>query len=670
MSGELGMSTGLMSGIDTDQLVQALTLRQKQPIYSAERKQHELQIQKEEYQSIHSAVSALEDSLMQLSLSATYNRKTIEFGTEGVASGTANNAAEPAEHQLEVIKLAQAHKAASDKQSSSSASLTDQEATISVNGTSLTVNAGITLEELKDGLNSLKSQTNVSASILNNTLILTAADTGSEYEMSLQDVSGNLLESIGVISSPANSVSEIEESDIKGRYKDSVDGTGFTAESGFIAIDDLVIRLNGGEDISGIADAINQEGASGLNAEVVEGKLRIHKDGAEAVIKDVSGNNMLNLGLEVAAAVEYYSNENSTLSINGQDVEISAYATIDDIIDAINTETATTGVTATLDAGQISFAATDGLDIRDSSGTMARDLGFVQDPIIKNELQTAQDAEFKLDGLTITRGSNTFTDVIDGVTIALEDEGTSKLSIGYDTSFAQTTIENFIERYNAAIELVHEKMNFKKDYSIKGFTAEEKEEKSEEEIQEREDAMRQQILSGDPMLQRIYGSLRGMAFMNVNGVENGFSSLFSMGISTGAVGSSREMTQMGKLQISDTEKFADALKNNLGDIRNLFANDSEEASETGIARRIRTTLQGFTSSNGSLTQKAGRPGVSVSSSMLDREIATLGLNILEKNRSLLKYQETLLLQFQGMEDSLAKLQNQSAALAQSSSGGF
>jgi len=73
----LALSTGLLSGIDSAQLVDAMTARQKIPIQAQEVKQHELRIKKEEYQSVNSAVFGVEDSLLQLSLNSTFTDSAI-----------------------------------------------------------------------------------------------------------------------------------------------------------------------------------------------------------------------------------------------------------------------------------------------------------------------------------------------------------------------------------------------------------------------------------------------------------------------------------------------------------------------------------------------------------------------------------------------------------------
>ena len=164
----LALSTGLLSGIDSAQLVDAMTARQKIPIQAQETKQHELRIKKEEYQSVNSAVYGVEDSLLQLSLNSTFNQKKAKFSTEDIVKVTPTTDSTPATYEIVVSQLAKANKIASNQQTGTDAVVTTSEATISINGTSLIVGENTNLGTLKDSINSLASTTNVSAEIIDN----------------------------------------------------------------------------------------------------------------------------------------------------------------------------------------------------------------------------------------------------------------------------------------------------------------------------------------------------------------------------------------------------------------------------------------------------------------------------------------------------------------------
>ena len=144
------------------------------------------------------------------------------------------------------------------------------------------------------------------------------------------------------------------------------------------------------------------------------------------------------------------------------DIEITADMSLDDIADAINDQKSTTGVSASVlqisdDEFMLVLSAVDtGQEITfDSDGadtTIAQSLGLLAaDGSYANELVEADQAIFSIDGVEVTRSSNTVDDVIDGVTLYLyaEEEGTEiTLEIEEDASSAYSAIEAFVDAYN------------------------------------------------------------------------------------------------------------------------------------------------------------------------------------------------------------------------------
>ncbi|CAI8397846.1 MAG: B-type flagellar hook-associated protein 2 [Porticoccaceae bacterium UBA1117] len=80
------------------------------------------------------------------------------------------------------------------------------------------------------------------------------------------------------------------------------------------------------------------------------------------------------------------------------------------------------------------------------------DLGFHE---TANTLQSAQDAIVGYEGLTLTRGTNALTDVIDGVTINLMGTSASevRLTINNDRSILKTNIQDMVATYNDLLTL-------------------------------------------------------------------------------------------------------------------------------------------------------------------------------------------------------------------------
>ncbi|MGJ4949055.1 flagellar filament capping protein FliD [Bradyrhizobium sp. HKCCYLS20291] len=145
------------------------------------------------------------------------------------------------------------------------------------------------------------------------------------------------------------------------------------------------------------------------------------------------------------------------------DITITSDMSLQDVVDSINAQTSTTNVeasivqvssgsyelvlTGTQDAADITYASSSGDDILNKLGVTDSSGAFA------TVLQTAQAAEFTLDGIALTRNTNDISDVLSGVTFDLlqaTPSGTTlNISIGTDTSQISSALQTFVTNYNA-----------------------------------------------------------------------------------------------------------------------------------------------------------------------------------------------------------------------------
>lgn len=145
------------------------------------------------------------------------------------------------------------------------------------------------------------------------------------------------------------------------------------------------------------------------------------------------------------------------------DITITSTMSLQDVVDAINAQTSTTNVQASIvqvssgsyelvltgmeDAADITYSSTSGDDVLNALGVTDSSGNFT------DVLQEAQSAEFTLDGIAMTRDTNDISDVLSGVTFSLlqatPDGTTLNISIEPDTSQIQSAIETFVTDYNA-----------------------------------------------------------------------------------------------------------------------------------------------------------------------------------------------------------------------------
>src|SRR3954451_19928921 len=145
------------------------------------------------------------------------------------------------------------------------------------------------------------------------------------------------------------------------------------------------------------------------------------------------------------------------------DVTITSAMTLQDVADAINAQSSTTNVGASVvqvSSGSFELVLTgskDGADITYTSSSgddILNKLGITNNTgAFSNVLQVAQSALFTLDGISMTRNTNDISDVLGGITFNLlqaTPSGTTiKISIGPDTSQISSALQTFVTNYNA-----------------------------------------------------------------------------------------------------------------------------------------------------------------------------------------------------------------------------
>jgi flagellar hook-associated protein 2 len=140
------------------------------------------------------------------------------------------------------------------------------------------------------------------------------------------------------------------------------------------------------------------------------------------------------------------------------DIAITSGMALNDVIDAVNAQSSTTGVTASVIAVTSSqymlvLTAQNTNQAITLSGDAAQSLGLANaSGGYADELQQAQPAKLTVDGVTgIERDSNDISDILDGVTLHLnkaESGTTLTLAVTNDASSVETAVKNFVDAYN------------------------------------------------------------------------------------------------------------------------------------------------------------------------------------------------------------------------------
>lgn len=151
----------------------------------------------------------------------------------------------------------------------------------------------------------------------------------------------------------------------------------------------------------------------------------------------------------------------------------------------------------------------------------------------------ASDAVMKINGVEVTRSTNSFENVIDGLTFDIAATGTSTIKVEQDFGAVADRVQGFVDKFNSLQSTIDK---------LAGFNAE---------------AGVGSLLTGDSTVRTIQNQLRQVLTRVVPGLENAnVRSLADVGITTNF--------ETGGLEF-DREIFEEQLKNNPDDVTALFA---------------------------------------------------------------------------------------------------
>ncbi|MHA7924144.1 MAG: flagellar filament capping protein FliD [Marinobacter sp.] len=196
--------------------------------------------------------------------------------------------------------------------------------------------------------------------------------------------------------------------------------------------------------------------------------------------------------------------------------------------------------TGTANAVSISVAGDSGGSDSDNQGLsrFAFNAGMDADSGLQQTIAAA-DAVMKINGVEVTRSTNSFENVIDGLTFDITATGTSTIKVAQDFGAVADRVQSFVDKFNGLQSTIK---------SLAGFNSE---------------AGQGSLLTGDSTIRGIQSQLRQVLTRVVPGLENAsVRSLADVGITTNF--------ETGGLEF-DRAKFEEQLKNNPDDVTALFA---------------------------------------------------------------------------------------------------
>jgi len=254
-----------------------------------------------------------------------------------------------------------------------------------------------------------------------------------------------------------------------------------------------------------------------------------------------------------AATTSIGDGSDITLSVSyrGVDTDLAvSNPTPQAVVDAINASD--TGLTARIindgsdsAAFKIVVSGESGADNDFTLGSSSLDLDF------STTLTAATDASITIDGLTVTRATNEFEDVIPGVNMTVRSETAAAETVVFqrDLTGIESAITTFVDAFNATNATI----------SALGSA----------------DSESAGALSGDGTLRFIENQLRGLILNGSSTPGEAISSLNDLGI---------QFNRQGDLEV-DIETLRSQLTSNFDDVVTMFSANTSNQSEFGEAGR-------------------------------------------------------------------------------------
>ena len=198
----------------------------------------------------------------------------------------------------------------------------------------------------------------------------------------------------------------------------------------------------------------------------------------------------------------------------------------------------------------------------------SKDSIYPVDEISFTTTQEAKNASFSIDGVSISKSSNTVSDVISGAALKLQSAGSGTISLSTDTDAITTKVSDFVDEYNEISLFLSEQLALDSETEETG------------------------VLFGNFAVQNLQQILRSSISNKVTGITGDYTYLSQIGITTKSDGT----------LILDTDELSEALIDDIQNVSQLF-------SSKGTVTHSSVAYVGFTSDT-----KPGAYEIQVSSS--------------------------------------------------------
>jgi flagellar hook-associated protein 2 len=397
-----------------------------------------------------------------------------------------------------------------------------------------------------------------------------------------------------------------------------------------------------------VAASATSAAAEGAYALVVSQLARAHSVASDRV-SDLSSGAGVSTDLVAAGVLT----AGDTFEVGGQTITIGATESLNSLSGKINTAADHMAAGDKVSASIVDYhlvvtrvqTGSQTVSMADTGGTPLVSLGILTATgDYKSELTPGQDAEFTVNGLAVTRSSNTgLTDVISDVTLNLlgvtEEDETVTLEMTRDRESAKAAILAFVDKYNAAAAKLTE---------VGAITLSDgKGEASVERLGELHDDSLVRELSANLRREATAPKYPHLNLTNASYVYNGRTD-YCDALSDIGIGTSGEENQ---LSVNDETRLDYMLAHHFDEVEQMFRGVFVEGQgyTHGVASDFYKYADGVSASLlGSIAHRTA--SLTDSSTALDENVAKL-------ESRLETYEQSLWQQFSAMENAVQKMQS-------------
>lgn len=354
------------------------------------------------------------------------------------------------------------------------------------------------------------------------------------------------------------------------------------------------------------------------------------------------------------------------VKIGNANIEVTATDTIDSFVQKINNNKEA-GVTALYDKNS-------GLSLTSkTTGSSEIDIAPEISSAFKLKSTTGADAALTVNGLAITKSSNTFD--LNGVAITLKapTNGTAtRIEVTKDTDKLVETVQSFVDAYNDVLAALNSKVSEERYKKYTPLSTEERAAMSDEEAKLWNSKAKSGMLKNDSILQETISEMRtamlqGVDIGRTEGGKNKPLMLSELGITTGTYDTK------GKL-ILDQEKLRTALEKDPDIINSFFGKQDSSTTLTnqytqqdGVFTKLKkitnVSLQKMAETAGTSRVSSDLTSTFLNTSSMGEQLTSLERRISDMTSRLNRIETNYFKKFTAMETAINRYNTQSSSLS-------